>query len=409
MTSSGRECIRARERELGKAGGAGAPPLPRTKPPGCAPRRSFDPGPVPVYNTRMSRRRVRRAPPATCPAGGLWHYSHPDWEGSWRLSSSPSRTVTGDLAYSPYGAASAGSGPDDFTGQWVDTPDNLDDFPYRFLQPMMGRWLSPDPSGLAAVNPANPQSWNAYAYVANQPLSATDPLGLNGNGSTGCGVGQPADGACPIITIVVNDRQCASCPNPGPPPAWVSANLQSVGYCSASPDACLAAGLSQHSNGPGSAGGGGNGNGLVAAAMASPKGPSCSQFQKAAGALAARFETLSSGLGWTADGAGLAAFVSFLGEAPSLGADSPLTLGLAATTETLYQASTYTGAAAAALGGFAAGNVASIGAFDWSHLVGMATEAAASDIPGLSNLAETIGGMAEQASGLALAAQEACQ
>ena len=45
-------------------------------------------------------------------------------------------------------------------------------------RPAQGRWLSPDPSGLAAVNPANPQSWNAYAYVANQPLTATDPLGL---------------------------------------------------------------------------------------------------------------------------------------------------------------------------------------------------------------------------------------
>ncbi len=44
--------------------------------------------------------------------------------------------------------------------------------------PDQGRWLSPDPSGLAAVNPANPQSWNSYAYVANQPLTATDPLGL---------------------------------------------------------------------------------------------------------------------------------------------------------------------------------------------------------------------------------------
>ncbi|MGH9534865.1 MAG: hypothetical protein ACRD2E_08405 [Terriglobales bacterium] len=31
---------------------------------------------------------------------------------------------------------------------------------------------------MAAVNPANPQTWDAYAYVANQPLEATDPLGL---------------------------------------------------------------------------------------------------------------------------------------------------------------------------------------------------------------------------------------
>jgi hypothetical protein len=28
------------------------------------------------------------------------------------------------------------------------------------------------------VSPANPQSWNAYAYVGDTPLQATDPLGL---------------------------------------------------------------------------------------------------------------------------------------------------------------------------------------------------------------------------------------
>src|SRR5882762_1095016 len=44
-----------------------------------------------------------------------------------------------------------------------------------------GRWMSPDPAGLAAVNPSAPQTWNRYAYVGNSPLNATDPLGLYGN------------------------------------------------------------------------------------------------------------------------------------------------------------------------------------------------------------------------------------
>jgi hypothetical protein len=42
----------------------------------------------------------------------------------------------------------------------------------------MGRFLSPDPSGIAWVNPVNPQSWNLYAYVMNNPLINTDPTGL---------------------------------------------------------------------------------------------------------------------------------------------------------------------------------------------------------------------------------------
>jgi hypothetical protein len=41
-----------------------------------------------------------------------------------------------------------------------------------------GRWIQPDPAGLAAANPGNPQTWNRYAYVANNPAGAVDPLGL---------------------------------------------------------------------------------------------------------------------------------------------------------------------------------------------------------------------------------------
>ncbi|MGE0407557.1 MAG: RHS repeat-associated core domain-containing protein [Candidatus Korobacteraceae bacterium] len=43
----------------------------------------------------------------------------------------------------------------------------------------MGRWLTPDPGGLAVVNPFNPQSWNRYSYVNNNPLNAVDPWGLD--------------------------------------------------------------------------------------------------------------------------------------------------------------------------------------------------------------------------------------
>ncbi|MGH9526715.1 MAG: hypothetical protein ACRD2F_08580, partial [Terriglobales bacterium] len=57
-------------------------------------------------------------------ASGVWYYAHPDWQGSWRLASSPSRTFVGDLAYSPYGAAYAGSGPVNYAGHWQDTPGN---------------------------------------------------------------------------------------------------------------------------------------------------------------------------------------------------------------------------------------------------------------------------------------------
>jgi hypothetical protein len=37
--------------------------------------------------------------------------------------------------------------------------------------------LSPDPSN-AGADPLNPQSWNGYSYVWNNPLTNTDPSGM---------------------------------------------------------------------------------------------------------------------------------------------------------------------------------------------------------------------------------------
>jgi len=43
----------------------------------------------------------------------------------------------------------------------------------------MGRFSSPDPSGLYYANPADPQSLNLYSYVRKNPLTNTDPTGLD--------------------------------------------------------------------------------------------------------------------------------------------------------------------------------------------------------------------------------------
>ena len=133
-------------------------------------------------------------------SSGLAYYRHSDWLGSSRLTSkAPTPTsMYSSTAYAPFGEqyATSGSADPSFTGQDPDTVSNLYDFPARRHSPSQGRWISPDPSGRAAVTLTNPQTWNRYAYVTNNPLRAVDPLGLNEdfcnaeNESCGGGIGE---------------------------------------------------------------------------------------------------------------------------------------------------------------------------------------------------------------------------
>jgi len=127
-------------------------------------------------------------------SSGLDNYRHSDWLGSARLETTPSRTVYGDVAYAPYGETYAASGTTDFSWTGINAdvepanPETLYDFPAREYG-IQGRWPSPDPAGIAAVDPSNPQSWNRYAYVGNNPLAVTDPTGMLGVGDDGNGGG----------------------------------------------------------------------------------------------------------------------------------------------------------------------------------------------------------------------------
>ena len=118
---------------------------------------------------------------ATPAAAAYWRHS--DWLGSSRLASTASRAVYYDGAYAPYGLAYAEAGTADrsFTGQTQDViagTQGIYDFLFRQHASSQGRWLVPDPAGLAAVDPTNPQTWNRYAYVINNPLSYVDHFRL---------------------------------------------------------------------------------------------------------------------------------------------------------------------------------------------------------------------------------------
>jgi RHS repeat-associated protein len=113
--------------------------------------------------------------------GGLQYYRHADWLGSTRMAITPSGSVYYDGAYAPFGENYVETGTSDrsFTGQTQDTAGGIYDFLFRQQSSAQGRWLTPDPSGMAAVDITNPQTWNRYAYVANNPVSNVDPEGLD--------------------------------------------------------------------------------------------------------------------------------------------------------------------------------------------------------------------------------------
>lgn len=65
---------------------------------------------------------------------------------------------------------------EEFTGKERDAETGLDYFGARYYSGAQGRFTSPD-LPLIDQHPEDPQSWNLYSYVRNNPLRYTDPTG----------------------------------------------------------------------------------------------------------------------------------------------------------------------------------------------------------------------------------------
>jgi len=126
------------------------------------------------------------------------------------------QSIYDSLDYLPFGEQIAGGNGTNhkFTGQERDGESGLDDFIARYNNSRLGRFMSPDDPGVDQ-DPADPQSWNLYTYVRNNPLSNTDPTGnaciagTNGNVYDDQSPGQScaevaADNNKHVPSIVVN-------------------------------------------------------------------------------------------------------------------------------------------------------------------------------------------------------------
>jgi RHS repeat-associated protein len=108
------------------------------------------------------------------------NYYFAEHVGSARIVANSSGTPVDDSDFYPFGGERnyLNSSPQNykFAGKERDSESGLDNFGARYDSSNFGRFMSPDPVG---GRPASPQSWNLYAYVANNPLNAVDPTGLD--------------------------------------------------------------------------------------------------------------------------------------------------------------------------------------------------------------------------------------
>ena len=81
--------------------------------------------------------------------------------------------------YFPYGDEPTATQQDrpKFATYYRDGSTALDYAQQRYYASTLARFTSPDPY-MASGGPADPQSWNRYAYVQNDPVNANDPSGL---------------------------------------------------------------------------------------------------------------------------------------------------------------------------------------------------------------------------------------
>ncbi len=123
-------------------------------------------------------------------------FHHPDRLGT-RLTTDAGGTVVSEQLSLPFGTMQpftsiyGGANPYQhptlgnpskkrFTSYDRSDATGLDYAVNRFYSPQQGRFTQVDPIGMGAAELANPQSLNLYAYVENDPINSTDPLGLDG-------------------------------------------------------------------------------------------------------------------------------------------------------------------------------------------------------------------------------------
>ena len=108
------------------------------------------------------------------------YFIHVNNLGSTVMTTTSQGAVNGDTQLYPWGQDWLGGTPEwHFAAfQYGDSATGLYPTLNRQYANGEGRWLTPDPGGEKVVKLDDPQTWNMYAYVGNNPTTLTDSTGL---------------------------------------------------------------------------------------------------------------------------------------------------------------------------------------------------------------------------------------
>lgn len=212
-------------------------------------------------------------------------FNHHDYVGTERVRTTPNGNVATTYSSLPWG--------DDYTpstneSPWLnnfnmphfsmlthDEESNTDHAQFRQYSNTQGRWMSPDPYD-GSYDITNPQSFNRYTYVLNNPLGLSDRMGLCGDEQDGEGAGDGGIGEAASYNF--DGTGGGACGNGDPPPSCPAGQELNGGSCVPIPQTPSAGTVNVNDggsdpvsvvavSGSGSGGGGGGGG------QASSKGP----------------------------------------------------------------------------------------------------------------------------------------
>jgi RHS repeat-associated protein len=134
-------------------------------------------------NTELKGQYYWGGTPVAFYSGGDTYFQHRDWLGTERMQTTYNGSVEGTSTSLPFGDAQttfSGADPNLYASLDYDSETNTDHAQFRQYNNTQGHWMSADPY-YGSYDFTNPQSFNRYAYALDEPLSSTDPLGLDGD------------------------------------------------------------------------------------------------------------------------------------------------------------------------------------------------------------------------------------